>query len=135
MKIVQCSRPLTPFSSYVQSYSTTLTLDVQFQTNPLLQMITNQLKENIIQGWLLYVIRSFLQVDFCSQYQLINLVWLSTDFFLFSWSQPCLQSCFKKLKTSFSPSSYNEKICWGQGWAEAILSAFSWLYILVFAVN
>ena len=106
-----------------------------FKRTPLLQMITNQLKENIIQGWLLYVIRSFLQVDFCSQYQLINLVRLSTDFFLFSWSQPCLQSCFKKLKTSFSPSSYNEKICWGQGWAEAILSAFSWLYILVFAVN
>ena len=106
-----------------------------FKRTPLLQMITNQLKENIIQGWVLYVIRSFLQVDFCSQYQLINLVWLSTDFFLFSWSQPCLQSCFKKLKTSFSPSSYNEKICWGQGWAEAILSAFSWLYILVFAVN
>ena len=49
-------------------------------------MITSQLKENIIQGWLLYVIRSFLQVGFRFQYQLINLVWLSFDFFSFSWS-------------------------------------------------
>ena len=31
---------------------------------PPLQMITSQLKEHIIQGWLLYVIRSFLQVGF-----------------------------------------------------------------------
>ena len=55
------------------------------------QMITNQLKESTIQGWLLYVIRSFLQVDFRFQYQLINLVWLSFDFFSFSWS---LTICF-----------------------------------------
>ena len=36
-------------------------------------MITNQLKEHIIQRGLLYVIRSFLQVGFRFQYQLINL--------------------------------------------------------------
>ena len=29
-----------------------------------LQMITNQFKENMIQGWLLYVVRSFLHVNF-----------------------------------------------------------------------
>ena len=29
---------------------------------PSLRMITNQLKESIIQGWLLYVIRSFLSI-------------------------------------------------------------------------
>ena len=51
-----------------------------------LYMLTNQLKENIIQGWLLYVIKSFLQVGFCFQYQLINLAWLSFGFFSFSWS-------------------------------------------------
>ena len=51
-----------------------------------LQMITNQLKEKIIQGWLLHVIRTFLQVGFRFQYQPINLVWLSFDFFSFSWS-------------------------------------------------
>ena len=57
MKIVQFSRPSTLLSIYVQNYSTPLTLDVQFQTPPLpLQMITNQLKENIIQGWLLYML-------------------------------------------------------------------------------
>ena len=99
-----------------------------------LQIITNQLKENIIQGWPLHFIRSFLQLGFCSQYQLFNLVWLSNDFHPSSWSQPCPQSYFRKLKTSFSPSSHIEKMCWGQGWAEASLSTFSWLYILVCAV-
>ena len=54
-------------------------------------MITNNLKENIIQEWLLYVIRSFLQVGFRFQYKLINLVCLSFHFFSFSWS---LTICF-----------------------------------------
>ena len=130
--------PSLPLSSYVLNFYTHLTLDIQFQTNPPPSpngnQITNHWKENIIQGWLLYIIRSFLQVSFCFHYQLINLVWLSIDFFPFSWSQPRPQSCFKKLKTSFSPSSYNEKLCWGQDWAEASLSAFSWLYGLVCAV-
>ena len=66
-----------------QNYSTPLTLDVQFQTNPFLQMINNQLKESTIQGWLLYVIRSFLQVDFCFYHQRI-LSESSLDFFSFS---------------------------------------------------
>ena len=57
----------------------------------LLQMITNQLNENIIQGWLLCDIRPFVQVGFRFQYQLINLVLLSFDFFSFSWS---LSICF-----------------------------------------
>ena len=52
---------------------------------------TNQLKENIVQRWLLYVTRSFLHVGFCFQYQLINLIWLCFDFFPFSWS---LTICF-----------------------------------------
>ena len=55
-------------------------------STPSPQMIINQLKENIIQEWLLYVIRSFLQVGFPFQYQLINLVELSFDLFPFSWS-------------------------------------------------
>ena len=83
-----------PLSIYVQNYSTLLTLDVktskELQTNSPLphspQIITDQLKENIINRWLLYVIRSFLQVGFRFQYQLINLVWLSFDFFSFSSS-------------------------------------------------
>ena len=49
-KIAQFSRPLTPSPIYVQNSSTPLNLDVQFQTDPPLQMITNQFKENIIQG-------------------------------------------------------------------------------------
>ena len=107
---------------------------VSNESTLLLQIITCQLKENLIQGWLWYVIRSSLRVGFCFQYQLINLAWLSTDFFPFSWIQPRPQSYFKKVKTSFLPSSYSEKVCWGQGWAESWLSAFSWLHILVCAV-
>ena len=104
------------------------------EPSPPLQMIINQLNENIIQGWLLYVVRFFLQVGIRFQYQLIDLVWLSIDFFSFSWSQPRPQSNLKKLKISFSSSSYCEKMCCSQGWAEALLSAFSWLYILVCAI-
>ena len=52
---------------------------------PPLQMITNQLKENIIQGWLSDIIRSFLRVGSHFQHQLINFVWFS-DFFSFSGS-------------------------------------------------
>ena len=86
MKIVQYLRPPTLLSSYVQNSYTPLTLDVQFQTNPPppsslpLQMITSQLKEDIIQRLLLYVIRSFLHVGFGSQYKLINLVWFLLTF-------------------------------------------------------
>ena len=43
---------------------------------PTFQMITNQFKKSIIQGWLLYAIRSFFQVGFRFQYKLINRVWL-----------------------------------------------------------
>ena len=76
-------------SIYIQNSSTPLTLGVQFQTNLLPQHSTNdnnQLKENIIQRGLLYVIRSFFQVGFHLQYQLINFVCLSSDFFSFTWS-------------------------------------------------
>ena len=85
--------PPHPLSIYVQIFSTLLTLDVQFQMNllPPLQMKANRLKENIIQEWLLHIITSFLQIGFRSQYQLINLVCFSFDFFLFSWS---LTICF-----------------------------------------
>ena len=94
LKIVQISRLPTRLSIYVQNSATSLTLDVQFQMNPPfppLQMITNQLKYNIIQVWLLYVIKSFLQVDFRIHYQLINLVWLFSLFFSFNLS---LTICF-----------------------------------------
>ena len=64
--------PPTPVVHLHSKFFHFLTLDVYFQTNlPSLQMITNQFKENIIQGWLSYVIRFFLQVGFHLQYQLI----------------------------------------------------------------
>ena len=78
-------------------------------TSPL-QMITNQLKDNIIQVWLLYVIKSFLQVDFRIHYQLINLVWLSFLFFSFNLSiticfwwilYSCVCSCPKLSRNVF----------------------------------
>ena len=59
-------------------------------------------------------ITCYLQVGFCFQYHLTNLVWVSIDFFSFSWSQTHPQRCFKNLKTSFWPSPYNKKMCWGQ---------------------
>ena len=99
-----------------------------------LQMIANQLKENITEEWLLYVIRSFLQVGFPFQSQLLNLAWLSIGFFPFSWSQNRNHNNFEKLKTSFSSSFYGEKMSWGQCWAEDSQSGFSQLYIFVCAV-
>ena len=119
MKIVQFSRPPPALSIYVQDFSTSLTLDVQFQTKPSLQTVTNQLKENIIQGWLLYVIRYFLQVGFRFNYQRINLVWLFFDFSLFSWS----------LTICFSVASYS---CVGS--CPKILPNVFYLYLFTFLV-
>ena len=103
-----------------------------FKRTPPLQVIANQLEGNIIQGPLLHVIWPFLQVGFRFQYQLINLVWLSIDFFSFNQSRP--QNNFQKLEISFLPSFYNKKMYYGQRWDETLLSAFSWLYFLVCAV-
>ena len=75
-----------------------------------LQMIINQLNESIIQGWLLYVIRSFLQAGFHFQYQLINLFWLSFNFLSCSWTliicffvalHFCVCSCPKISRNAF----------------------------------
>ena len=74
MKIVQFLKKPIPLSIYVQNTSICLTLDVQL-------------------GWLLYVIRSFLQIGFRFQYQLANLARLSLSSFyladaslsVFSW--------------------------------------------------
>ena len=52
-----------------------------FKRTPPFQMVTNKLKEKIIQRKLLHVIRSFFLLGFCFQYQLINFVWLCFDFF------------------------------------------------------
>ena len=86
MKIFHFSRPPTPFVHLRPKFFHPFDLGRPISNDSPLQMITNQLKEKIIQGWLLYVIRSFLQVGFRFQYQPINLVWLSFDFFSFSWS-------------------------------------------------
>ena len=132
IKVVQFSRlphPPCPATS-IEIWTSNL------KRNPPLSPDDNQsLKESIIQWWPLYVIRSFLQaVEFRFYYQLIDLLCLSFDFFSLSWSQPRTQSNFKELKTSFSPSSYSEKIHWGQGWPIVSLCTFSWLYILVCTV-
>ena len=109
-------------SIYVQNSSTPLTLNVQFQTNP------NQLKENIIQGWLLYVIRSFLQVDFRFQYQLINLVWLSFDFFSFSWtsSHYLLFRGFTLLCVQLSNIIYNYSYFWYSFSNKSVFTCTTW---------
>ena len=107
MKIIQLSRVPTALLHLRPKFSTPLTLDVQFQMNPPsphLQVITNQLKENIIQESLLYVIRSFLQVGFHFQYQLINPVWLSFRLsgFPFDFFSPYMRT--NEIKTRIKPS-------------------------------
>ena len=93
MKILQFSRASTPLVHLCAKFFHPLDLARPISNEPPtpLQMITNQLNENIIQGWLLYVIKPYVQVGFRFQYELINLVWLSFDFFSFSWS---LSICF-----------------------------------------
>ena len=90
MKLVQFSRPPTHLVHLRPKFFHPFDLGHPILDKPpphhFVQMITNQLKETTIQGWLLYVIRSFLQVGFRFQYQPINLVWLSFGFFSFSWS-------------------------------------------------
>ena len=92
------------------------------------QMIANQLKENKTQGWLLYAIRSFLQVGFRFQSQLINLDCLPTGFFPFSWSETRNQNNFKKLKTSFSPYLKDGFAVWSQSQKEDFLSKIYYMH-------
>ena len=90
-KLSNFQDPLPPCQSTSKSFPPPWPWMSNSKWTPPLQMITSQLKGNIIQGWLLYVIGSFFQVSFRFQYQLINLLWLSFDFFSFSWS---LRICF-----------------------------------------
>ena len=87
MKIVQFSRPPTPLVQLRPKFVHPLDLGRPISNKPSppapLQMITTQLKGIIILGSLLYVIRSFVQVGFRFQYELINLVWLSIDLLIF----------------------------------------------------
>ena len=96
-----------------------------------LQIITNQFKENIIQGWLLHVIRSFLRSDFILSINSLILSGFPLTFIHLAEATLVLGAI---LKNSSSPSSYNEKMCWVQEWGEASLSAFLWLYVLVCTV-
>ena len=77
MKIVEFSKPPTPFVHLRPKFFHPLELGRSISNEPPLQIIINQLKENIIKGWLLYDVRSFLQVGFRFQFQLVNLVCLS----------------------------------------------------------
>ena len=87
MKIVQFSRASISLVHLCPVSFHPLDLGRLISDTPIpLAMITNQSKENIIQGWLLYVIGSFPQVGFFFPNQPINLVWLSFDLFSFSWS-------------------------------------------------
>ena len=93
MKIFQLLRPPpTPLVHLGSKFFLSLDLGRPISSqSPPLQMITNQSKENVIQGWLLHVIMSFLQVGFRFQCQLIDLIWISFDFFSYNWS---LAICF-----------------------------------------
>ena len=65
MKIVQFSRHPFPLVHLRSKFVHPLDLRPPWSNKfPLFQIITKKIKENIIQRWLLYVIRSFLQIDF-----------------------------------------------------------------------
>ena len=81
-------------------------------------MITNQLKGNIILGWLFICYQAFPSSRLSFSVSTHYLFWLSIDFFSFRWSQSRPQNNLKKLKTYFLPSSYSKKMNWGQGSAE-----------------
>ena len=74
-------------SMYVQNSSTLLTLDVQFQTNPPFLSDNQSVKRKHNPKM---TIKCY-QVGFRFQYQLINFIWLSFDFFSFRRS---LTICF-----------------------------------------
>ena len=87
-KLSNFQDPSHPLSKYVQNSSIS-------NKPPSISLNDNQsIKKNIIQRWLLYVIRSFLPVGFCFHYHLIILVWFSIDFFPSSWSHHRPQNCF-----------------------------------------
>ena len=92
-------------SSYVQNSSTPLTLGVwtsnSNESTLLLQIITYQLKENIIQGWLWYVIRPSLRVGFCFQYQLLILPGFPLTSFDLAESNLVPRAIFRKWKPLF----------------------------------
>ena len=85
-KLSSFKDPSPPFFINVQNSTILLTLDFQFQTNPLSPNDNQSIKRKHNPGWLLYVISSFLQVGYRFQCQLINLLWLFFNFFSFSWS-------------------------------------------------
>ena len=108
MKIVDFPRPTpppTPLPSCPPSTSNILLPLWPWTAN--FKRTSSQLKWNIIVGWLLYVIRSLLQ--------LINLVWFSVDSFSFSLGQSRPQS---------RPHN-NEKTRWDQGW-DFFVDLHSW---------
>ena len=79
MKTVKVLRTLTPLVHPRPKFFSPFNLWRSISKKPSRQMITNQVKENIIQGWLLFVLRSFFLAGFCFQYQLINFDWLYFD--------------------------------------------------------
>ena len=109
MKITQCSRPpLHPPCLPTSKILPPLDLGRPISNKPF-QMITNQLKVNIIQGWLLYVIRSGLSFRSAFVFNINSLIFsgFRLTFFAFIWSKS------------------------RQSWTEPALCTFSWHYILV----
>ena len=68
MRIVQFSRPPLPSSPRPRFFKLLdLGHPISNEPPPPSPNDNHQLKVNIVQGWLLYVIRSFYQVGFCFQ--------------------------------------------------------------------
>ena len=85
MKTAQFSRPVTPLVQLRPKFFHPLYLGRPILNKPPPISLPNDnqsIKKNIIQRWLLYVIRSFLPVGFCFHYQLIIFVFTINSLFL-----------------------------------------------------
>ena len=90
-KLSNFQDPPPHLSIYVQNSFTPVTLDVQFQMNPLSPNDNQSIKRTHNPRMTIYVVRSFLQVGFRFQCHLIHLVCLSFDLFSFNWT---VTTCF-----------------------------------------
>ena len=87
MKIAQFLRPSTHFVHLRPKFFNSFDLERPISSDFLPSPNDNQsIKRKHNPRMTIYVIRYSLHVGFRLQYQLVSLIWLSFDFFSFSWS-------------------------------------------------
>ena len=111
MKIIQFSRPLTPIVRLRPKFFHALDLGRPVSNEPASPNDNQSIKRKPNPKMTIYVIKSFLKVNFRFQCQLINFVWLSFVFFSFSWSLTVSRS-FILLRVQLSKIIYNYSYFW-----------------------